>query len=607
MRRDLGELLEEMHPGFVRFPGGCIAEGDSVENIYRWKDTVGKLEERKMNYDLWYSESFPYYHQSFGIGFYEYFLMCEDLKAQAVPVVNAGLTCQGRNPVIFPMEEIEPFIEDALDLIEFANGDPSTQWGALRAEMGHPEPFHMEYLGIGNENWSQVYFERYEAFADAIRASYPDIKLITTSGPQAEDSLFMEARAWIQSGGADADLVDEHYYRDPAWFYANINRYDNYDRSLPKVFVGEYASRGNTMKNALAEAAFMTALEENSDIVAMASYAPLFAKQNFTQWAPDAIWFDNAHAFGSVNYHVQKLFMNNLGRITFPTQIQRYDQPAYTIKGQFGLGGYNTATAFDDVTIVDNLSGEVVFNNDFSQGASQWTPVAGAWEVVDGQFVQSSATTPSTLAYAGPVDLENYTVTARAMKTEGQEGFLLYFGLKDSGNYLRWNLGGYGNTRGSFESITDGTVATISEFDLTRFNQVAQGQWYDLKAVVSGNTVQCYVNGELAMDIIHHPKPGPLYANTTYDPSNGDLFVKVVNPSNRAWDAQIDLNGIDRIGCVGAKIELKGDGPTDQNTFEQPEKIVPVKKRIKGVSDAFALRFAPYSVNILRLKARADD
>lgn len=605
VRPDLGEMLEDMHPSFVRFPGGCIAEGESVENIYRWKDTVGKLEERKMNYDLWFSESFPFYHQSFGIGFFEYFSLCEDLKAKAVPVVNAGLTCQARTPVIFPMEEIEPFIEDALDLIEFANGDTSTEWGALRAEMGHPEPFNLEYLAVGNENWSQVYFERYEAFADAIRATYPDIKLITTSGPQAEDNLFMEARAWIQNG-ADADLVDEHYYRDPAWFYTNINRYDNYDRSLPKVFVGEYASRGNTMNNALAEAAFMTALEENSDIVAMASYAPLFSKQNFTQWSPDAIWFNNTQAFGSVNYHVQKMYMNNLGRITFPTQIRRYDQAAYTIKGKLGLGGYNTATVFDDVTIVDNLSGEVVFKDDFSEGASQWTPVAGTWEVVEAQFVQSSATTPNTLAYAGPDDLENYTVTLKALKTEGQEGFLLYFGLKDSGNYLRWNFGGYGNTRGSFESIKDGTVATISEFDLTRFNQVAQGQWYDLKAVISGNSVQCYVNGELAMDIIHRPKYGPLYASTTYDPANDDLFVKVVNSSNRAWDAQIDLDGIGRVGCVGSKIELKGDSPTDQNTFEEPEKIVPVKKSISGASETFTQRFAPYSVNILRLKARAD-
>lgn len=605
VRRDLGEMLEEMHPSFVRFPGGCIAEGESVENIYRWKDTVGKLEERKMNYDLWYSESFPYYHQSYGIGFYEYFLMCEDLEAKAVPVVNAGLTCQARTPVIFPMDEIEPFIQDALDLIEFANGDTSTEWGALRAEMGHPEPFNLEYLAVGNENWSQVYFERYEAFASAIRALYPEIKLITTSGPQAEDNLFMEARAWIQNGGADADLVDEHYYRDPSWFYTNINRYDNYDRSLPKVFVGEYASRGNTLQNALAEAAFMTALENNSDIVAMASYAPLFAKQNFTQWTPDAIWFNNTQAFGSVNYHVQKMFMNNLGQMTFPTQILRHDQPAYTVKGKFGLGGYNTAVVFDDVTVVDNCSGEIVFSDDFSEGSSQWTPVTGVWEAIDGQFTQSSSTTPNVLAYAGPEDLENYTVTLKAMKTEGQEGFLLYFGLKDSRNYLRWNFGGYGNTRGSFESVKDGTVATISEFDLTRFNQVAQGQWYDLKAVVAGNSVQCYVNGELAMDIIHHPNYGPLYANTTYDPANGDLFVKVVNSSNRAWEAQIEMDGIRRVRHRGAIIELKGDSPTDQNTFDQPEKIVPVKKRITGVSDSFTQRFAPYSVNILQLKGRA--
>lgn len=606
VRADLGKMLEEMKPTFVRFPGGCIAEGENTENIYRWKDTVGKLEERKMNYDLWYSVAFPYYHQSYGIGFYEYFQLCEDLKAVAVPVVNAGLTCQARTPVIFPMNELGPFVQDALDLIEFANGDTSTQWGGLRARMGHAKPFNLQYLAVGNENWSQVYFERYEEFARAIRAVYPDIKLITTSGPQAEDNLFMEARAWIQSGNADADLVDEHYYRDPSWFYNNINRYDNYDRALPKVFVGEYASRGNTMKNALAEAAFMTALEENSDIVAMASYAPLFAKENFVQWTPDAIWFNNTTAFGSANYHVQKMFMNNVGTVNLPTQVLRHGESVYRIKGKFGVGGYNTATLFDDVTITDNQTNEVLFEDDFSGDDANWTKVAGTWETIDGRFAQTSAVTPSTLAYAGPAELENYTVSLKAMKTEGAEGFLLYFGVKDGSNYLRWNLGGYGNTRGSFESVKDGVVSTISEFDMTRFNTIASGQWYDLKAVVAGNTVKCWLNGEQAIDIVHKPKYGPLYANTTYDAKAGDIIVKVVNPSNRSWRAQINFKGAGSVSPMGSKIVLKAAALTDQNTFDEPQKITPVKTRITGASAAFTDNFDPFSVNIIRLKARAS-
>ncbi len=606
LRYDLGKMLEEMHPNFVRFPGGCIAEGENIDNIYRWKDTVGSLEERKMNYDLWYSESFPYYHQSFGIGFYEYFQMCEDLKAKAVPVVNAGLTCQARTPVIIPMDELEPFIQDALDLIEFANGGTNTEWGGLRARMGHPKPFNLEYLAVGNENWSQVYFERYEEFARIIRAEYPEIKLITTSGPQAEDGLFMEARAWIQSGQADADLVDEHYYRDPHWFYTNINRYDNYDRSLPKVFVGEYASRGNTMKNALAEAAFMTALEENSDIVAMASYAPLFAKENFLQWTPDLIWFDNSKSYGSVNYYVQKMFMNHVGQLTFPTEIIRHGKESYAITGKFGLGGYNTATAFDEVTIVDNQTQEIIFSDDFSKGGDNWTTAVGEWEILQEQLVQNSIVIPNTLAYAQTEDLTDYTVTLKGRKLQGQEGFLLYFGLKDTANYLRWNLGGYGNTRGSFESVNEGVVATISEFDLTRFNRIEEGEWYTLKAVVSGNRIKCYLNDQLACDIVHNQKYGPLYANATQDARKGEIYIKVVNPSARTWPAQINLKGSPYIKPQGTKIVLKADDPNDQNTLTDPRKIVPSETRVSNISESFTESFAPYSVNILKLKTRRN-
>lgn len=604
VRYDLGKKLAEMNPKFVRFPGGCIVEGDRIDNMYKWKDTVGKLEERKMNYDLWYSVAFPYYHQSFGIGFFEYFQMAEDLNAEPVPVVNAGLTCQARRPVAIPLRELQPFIDNALDLIEFANGGIDTEWGKLRAEMGHPKPFNLKYLAIGNENWNQVYFERYEAFAAAIREKYPEIKLITSSGPQAEDSLFIEARQWIQNGRADANLVDEHYYRDPGWFYNNINRYDNYDRKLPKIFIGEYASRENTMRNALAEAAFMTAIEENADIIELASYAPLFAKQNFIQWTPDAIWFNNKTSFGSVNYHVQKMYMNNTGTITHPSELLRRGESSYVINGKIGIGGYNTATTYDNVLVVDNNTNAILFSDDFSGGDSRWTKVAGNWKVVGTEYVQTSTNTPSTLAYANTADMRNYTLTLKAKKTAGYEGFLVYVGVRDNFNYLRWNLGGYGNTRGSFERVQNGVVTTISEFDMAKFYSVNTGEWYDLKLVVSGNNVKCYVNMELAFDIVYNPKNGPLYTITSEDTKTGDIIIKVVNSSSRLWKTKINLNGVERIYPIGKKIVLKGNSLTGQNSFENPENVIPVVTKITGLSNSFIESFEPYSVNIIRIKTR---
>ncbi len=601
LRRDLGKMLEEMHPKFVRFPGGCIAEGDSIENIYRWKDTVGKLEGRKMNYDLWYYGKYPHYHQSFGFGFYEYFQLCEDLKAKAIPVVNAGLTCQERSPVIIPMDQLAPFIEDTLDLIEFANGGSATKWGGLRAQMGHPEPFNLEYLAVGNENWGPVYFKRYEEFAKVIRARYPQIKLITTSGPRAEDANFINARRWIKSREGYADLVDEHLYYRPSWFYTNINRYDNYDRSLPKIILSEYDSLDNTMKNALAEAAFLMGIEENSDFVTMVSYSPLFAKQNFTQWAPAAIWFNNSECFGSANYHLQKLFMNNIGHFTLPTDIRKHGRPVDTIKGRFGVGGHKTAVMFDDVTLIDNKSGKRLFHDDFSKG-STFTPIRGEWEVIDQRYSQISTTASDTLSCAGPGDLENYTVSLKALKNDGQEGFLIYFGVKDRNNYLRWRVGGRANTSGSVEWVNDGRAAAISEFDMTPLSAVITGQWYHLKAVVSGNRLKCYINGKLLHNIVHRAKNGPLYANTTFDKDSGEIIIKVVNTSQRSWNSQINLIGSRKIDPVGTRIVLKADHPEDRNSFSAPQKIIPIKSRLTGVANLFTTSFAPNSITVFRLQ-----
>jgi alpha-L-arabinofuranosidase len=330
LRADLVQMLADLKPGFVRFPGGCIVEGRDLANRYQWKKTVGKPEERKLIINRWNTEfahrSAPDYFQSFGLGFFEYFQLAEDIGAAPLPILNCGMACQFNTREVVAMNELDPYLQDALDLIEFANGDASTKWGGLRAAMGHPAPFNLTMIGVGNEQWDEQYVERYRVFEAALKAKHPEIKLVSSAGPFSKGPLF--DYLWKELKTSKADFIDEHYYMPPEWFLANASRYDNYDRSQgPKIFAGEYAAHTkegkeaesrNTWGSALAEAAFMTGLERNADIVRMASYAPLFAHVEAWQWRPDLIWFDNLRTVGTPNYYVQKLFATNKGTQVVP-------------------------------------------------------------------------------------------------------------------------------------------------------------------------------------------------------------------------------------------------------------------------------------------------
>lgn len=324
LRADMVQMLADLKPGFVRFPGGCIVEGHELDTRYQWKKTVGPVEERQVIVNRWNSEfahrSAPDYFQSFGLGFFEYFQMAEDIGAAPLPILNCGMACQFNTAELAPLDQLDTYIQDALDLIEFANGDISTQWGKLRAEMGHHKPFNLKYMGVGNENWGPQYVERLKLFTTALKAKHPEIEIISSAGPFSNGELFDYLDKELRA--LPADLIDEHYYRKPEWFLQNARRYDTYDRRGPKIFAGEYAShvegnlqadKRNNWLAALSEAAFMTGLERNADIVHMASYAPLFAHVEGWQWNPDLIWVDNLQSVGSPSYYVQKLFSTNRG------------------------------------------------------------------------------------------------------------------------------------------------------------------------------------------------------------------------------------------------------------------------------------------------------
>lgn len=332
LRADMVQTLADLHPGFMRFPGGCIVEGSVLARRYQWKNTIGPVEDRKLLIDRWNYEFLhrptPDYYQSFGLGFFEFFQMCEDIGAQPLPILNCGMACQFNSGELCPLDALQPYIQDALDLIEFANGPASSKWGAKRVAMGHPEPFHMKMMGVGNEQWGQQYIDRYTKFAAAIKEKYPDIQLVSAAGPDPADTRFKFA--WSKLRELHADIIDEHSYALPDWFYSNTHRYDNYDRNGPKVFMGEYAAQSvavvstknrNNLECALSEAAYLTGLERNADVVRMASYAPLFSNTEAWQWTPDLIWVNSLHVSLTPNYYVQQLFSCNRGDQVLPAEI----------------------------------------------------------------------------------------------------------------------------------------------------------------------------------------------------------------------------------------------------------------------------------------------
>jgi alpha-L-arabinofuranosidase len=330
LRADMVQILADMKPGFIRFPGGCIVEGHDLSVRYQWKKTIGAIEDRKLIINRWNYEMAhrpaPDYFQTFGLGFFEYFQMAEDIGAEPLPILNCGMACQFNSAELVPIDELDPYIQDALDLIEFANGAATSKWGKIRSEMGHSAPFNLKMLGVGNENWGPQYVERLEIFQQKIKAKYPEIKLVCSSGIAAEGEIFNFLNSNLRK--MKVELIDEHYYNRPEWFLANANRYDSYDRkSNSKVFAGEYAGQSdkvvsvdnhNNWQTALAEAAFMTGLERNADVVAMASYAPLFGHVDGWQWKPNLIWVDNLKVMPTPNYQVQKMYANNTGNQIIP-------------------------------------------------------------------------------------------------------------------------------------------------------------------------------------------------------------------------------------------------------------------------------------------------
>ncbi|MBR6180811.1 MAG: carbohydrate binding domain-containing protein [Prevotella sp.] len=426
LRADLVKDLEELHPGIFRFPGGCIVEGTDLATRYQWKNSVGQVENRPLNENRWnYTfphRMYPNYFQTYGMGFYEFFLLSEKIGAEPLPVISCGLACQFQNDDIkahVALDQMQPYIDDALDLIEFANGGTDTKWGKLRADMGHPAPFNLKQIGVGNEQWGELYPERLELFINAIRSKYPKMLICGSSGPSADGKDF--DYGWKEMKRLKVDLVDEHYYKPPQWFFENAGRYDNYDRKGPKVFAGEYAAHGrgarevNNWEAALSEAAFMTGLERNADVVYQATYAPLFAHVEGWQWKPDLIWFDNLTSARTPNWYVQMLYGTNKG-----TNVLSLTEDKKPVEGKDGLyasAAYDKDTKEYIVKIANssdnNQQVEITFKGLKSIGQAKGTILTGNLDM-ENLVGRPETIKPTTVNLQGNKDVLPVNVPGKA-------------------------------------------------------------------------------------------------------------------------------------------------------------------------------------------------
>lgn len=589
-RIDLAEKLEALKPAFVRFPGGCYIEGDGTiedNRRFEWKKTVGSVEERPGHYN--YNWGYP---STDGLGFHEFLQLTEDLGAEPLLVVNIGIG----HGWFTDYTQIDEYIQEALDAIEYCNGDESTYWGRQRSINGHPESFNLRLIEIGNENYnydderSDHYAERYKSFYDAIKTEYPEVTLIGNVEAWGTDNP-----SWRNV--YPCEIVDEHYYRTPTWFEMQYHKYDNYDRTRPKVYVGEYAvtdgygTNGN-LAAALGEAVYMLGMEKNSDVVIMNSYAPIFYnEERGGGWLPDMIRFSSSQSYGTPSYHVQQLMSNNVGK---QNVIWTESGNLFSLGDKIGLSTWSTNAKYDNIKVTDK-EGNILFVEDFSNDLSAWEVPSNSWSISDGKLYQSSGGMQGQIIAEKQSLPGAYTLELEGIKVSGAEGFLVIFNYSDPNNYCWWNIGGWNNGQHGIQHCKNGTK---TDYDLKAGN-IQIGRTYKIKIEVDGPAVKCYLDEQLIHDITL-PADQRIYVSSTIDDAAKLMYVKIVNTQ----DSPVDVN----LNFTNASIEgidvkrLSAPTATAENTSSNPEYVIPKVGQMKSIDKNKAVYSAdPFSLGILKI------
>lgn len=579
LRPDLAKLVADLKPAFIRFPGGCYVEGLTVETRPRWEESLGPQEGRKQTYSPWG------YWNSNGFGYHEWLEFCEDVGAEALYVFNVGISCAFRSGTYLPDEELPGLIQNTLDAIEYAVGPVTSKWGAMRAKNGHPKPFPLKYVEIGNEQSGAKYGARVAMFYKAIKARYPDMKVILSSWIAGID------RAAINAAGK-IDIVDEHAYTGAYWALANYDHFAKYSRSEPwELYIGEFAAnagvgRGN-MQATLSDAAYMMSMEKNSDIVKMGSYAPLLENVNRRQWEVNLIHFDSSRSFGRASYYACKMFADHRPDVNLETKVNYQPSGSSAIKGPIGLGTYGTTAEFKDIKL--EQSGKVVYESPLSEADAKWRARGASWRFQNGVYSQTTEDWNSWTFFGD--NYEDSTLTLKARRLKGAEGFVVSVGNVE-GRRVQFNVGGWGNKQHGLEA--EGPVKTVP-------GTIESGRWYDVKVVTKGRNVMAYLDGKEIFNLTL-PRVDSVLSIAGKDEKTGEIVVKVLNPSANAASMEVELAGISKVSS-GSAVVLAAASNTEENSFAQPTRIAPATKPLKNPSPKFRHEFPPYSLTILRLKA----
>ena len=585
VRPDLAQMIADLKPGFVRFPGGCFVEGITIEDRPQWKRSLGPLEGRPGTYSPWG------YWSTDGLGYHEFLQFAEDIGADALYVVNAGISCAFRSGTFIPDDQLQPLVDDTLDAIEYAIGPVDSKWGARRAAAGHPAPFPLKYIEVGNEDQGPRYGERVAMFEKAIKAKYPQIKVVLSSWISGIDQPAIRAAGHV-------DLVDEHAYRPLYWPVENFDSFASYPRKDWELYIGEFATNGSVgsgnLLAALNDAAYMMSMEKNSDLVKMGSYAPLLENVNRPDWEVNMIHFDSSRVFGRATYFVNKLFAENLPTYNVPAKLDFKPAPS-PIRFQLGFGTYDTSAEFKDVSV--ERDGKAVNRVEFNDTSSWKSPGAGHWIADHGIYRQTEEAVSWTYlddaALAFPTTART-VVHAKARKLRGREGFAITVGSAE-GRRVQWNLGGWGNYQHAVEtddSIVGAPVVAKIEAD----------RWYDIAIEIEGRTLRCSLDGTLISEVTL-PLPETVLAIAGKDERSGDVIVKILNTTPETVTTRVSLDATTHVAAEGDLTVLTSQNPSDENSFEQPTKVAPISRKIQTANTS-ALSLAPYSLNVLRLHTK---
>lgn len=588
MRVDLAEYLQGLKPAFVRWPGGCYVEGINVQSAPDWKRTIGRLEDRPGTYSPWG------YWSSDGFGYHEFLQFCEDIGAKALYVFNCGVSCDYRSGTFVPDDSVGPYIQSALDAIEYAIGSVESHWGALRAKNGHPAPFPLHYVEVGNEQVGKQYGERFNMFYKAIKEKFPEVEVIASMGIAHINKATTEAIKKM-------DIADEHTYKSIYWPMVYHDWYDKYPRKDYGIYIGEYSCNGGVGKGnmmaALNDAASVLMYERNSDLITMTSYAPLLENVNSPHWEVNLIKFNSSNSFARISYYVIKMMNENRADVNLKSSVEllKEGKTQKVYSGKIGLSTWDTQAEFKDIQIIQD--GVTVYKSDFVNNFQDWKTEKGKWEVSDSILSQKDEGA-WPLAILNDKSYDTYVLKLKARKTGGYNAFMIPLALKDDKNYLRAHIGAWWNRVAGFELVSEGTDAMVSQ-PVNLKSPIETGKWYDIEIRVSNDKIECYLNGEFLMS---YREPDKFFVLSGKDEKTGEIIVKAVNADESPMSSQIAIDGLDVSGRTGKAIILHANNPKAENSMDEPVKYVPREENFVIDGSSFNFEFKPYSVTILRIK-----